>query len=320
MDLRHLSLRLLQVYIEVVRRQNISAAARHLYLTQPTVSLQLKKLAELVGEPLLETGPGGLRPTQVGQELYRAAVDVMTRLEDFNGMLAKVREGQSGHINIGLVTTAKYVVPRILGAFYRRFPGVRVTLNIGNRAHVLNRFEHLEDDLYLFSHPPRGETVQSARIIRNPLQLIAPRDHWAAGQSELKFEQLSRERFLIREPGSATRLMFESWLSGQGMELGDCMQIESNEAIRLGVASGLGLSVISAHTLEEGRERPAILDVKGFPLESNWYLVSRKDRRMPYAARQLVHFMAEHLQQCIEAEWVAGDIAKLPANLGLSAD
>ncbi len=78
----------------------------------------------------------------------------MTRLEDFNGMLAKVREGESGHINIGLVTTAKYVVPRILGAFYSRFPGVRVTLNIGNRAHVLNRFEHLEDDLYLFSHPP----------------------------------------------------------------------------------------------------------------------------------------------------------------------
>ncbi|MGL6010956.1 MAG: LysR substrate-binding domain-containing protein, partial [Shewanella oncorhynchi] len=99
--------------------------------------------------------------------------------------------------------------------------------------------------------------------------------------------------------------------SGQGITLGDTMQIESNEAIRLSVASGLGLSVISAHTLQEGREKPAILTVTGFPLESNWYLVGRKDRRLPYAAMQLVDFMAAHLVECIEPEWVATDISEL---------
>ncbi|MGL5468904.1 MAG: LysR family transcriptional regulator [Shewanella sp.] len=309
--LRHLSFRLLEVYVQVVRLGNISAAARTLHLTQPTVSLQLKKLADILGEPLLHSTDGRMSPTLVGQELYRAACDTLSRFEDVDAYIQQARGGSVGHINIGVVTTAKYVVPRILGAFYRQFPQVKVTLNIGNRAHILGRFERQEDDLYLFSHPPSGEQVLSARIIKNPLQLIAPKDHWAVGRQQIRFSELKQERFIMREPGSATRLMFESWCSAQGIALSDTMQIESNEAIRLSVASGLGLSVISAHTLQEGREKPAVLSVSGFPLESNWYLVGRRDRRLPYAAMQLVEFMATHLAKCLEPEWVAADIQQL---------
>jgi len=304
LKLRHLSFRLLEVYVQVVRLGNISAAARTLHLTQPTVSLQLKKLADILGEPLLNSIDGRMSLTLIGQELYLAACDTLSRFEDFDTFIQQARGGSIGHINIGLVTTAKYVVPRILGAFYRQFPQVKVTLNIGNRAHILGRFERQEDDLYLFSHPPSGEQVLSARIIKNPLQLIAPKDHWAVGRQQVRFSELKQERFIIREPGSATRLMFESWCSAQGIALSETMQIESNEAIRLSVASGLGLSVISAHTLQEGREKPAVLSVSGFPLESNWYLVGRRDKRLPYAAMQLVAFMAAHLAECIEPEWV----------------
>ncbi|MDG5900679.1 LysR family transcriptional regulator [Shewanella xiamenensis] len=313
LKLRHLSFRLLEVYVQVVRLGNISAAARTLHLTQPTVSLQLKKLADILGEPLLNSIDGRMSPTLIGQELYRAACDTLSRFEDFDAFIQQARGGSIGHINIGLVTTAKYVVPRILGAFYRQFPQVKVTLNIGNRAHILGRFERQEDDLYLFSHPPSGEQVLSARIIKNPLQLIAPKDHWAVGRQQVRFSELKQERFIIREPGSATRLMFESWCSAQGIALSETMQIESNEAIRLSVASGLGLSVISAHTLQEGREKPAVLSVNGFPLESNWYLVGRRDKRLPYAAMQLVAFMATHLAEYIEPEWVAADIQQLSA-------
>lgn len=314
MNIRHLSFRLLQVYVQVARLGNISAAARALHLTQPTVSLQLKKLREAVNEPLFDTRDGHMVLTHVGEELYRAACDVLVRFEDFNGFLEQVRGGSSGHVNIGIVTTAKYVLPRILGAFYRQFPKVGVTLSIGNRAHILERFSKQEDDLYVFSHPPTGTAVQATRILKNPLQIIAPLDHWAASRSSLVFADLRHERFLIREPGSATRMMFESWLSGQGIELSDTMQIESNEAIRLGTESGLGLSVISAHTLQEGREKLAILPVVGFPLESHWYLVSRKDRRLPYAAMQLIQFMAQHLDDCVEPSWVAPNIANLAKN------
>lgn len=311
MNVRHISFRLLQVFVEVARVGNISAAARTLHLTQPTVSLQLKKLREAVGEPLFEQREGRMRLTDVGAELQRAASDVLGRFDDFEMYLGQLRGGSAGHISIGIVTTAKYVLPRILGAFYRRFPDIGVTLNIGNRAHVLERFSRQDDDVYVFSHPPSGTSVHATRILRNPLQLIAPLDHWAAGRVSLRFAELKNERFLIREPGSATRMIFETWLSSQGIELSDTMQIESNEAIRLGTASGLGLSVISAHTLQEGRERLCILPVQGFPLESSWYLVSRRDRRLPYAAAQLLKFIAEHLGECVAPELVSPDIARL---------
>ena len=252
-----------------------------------------------------------MRLTDVGAELQRAASHVLGRFDDFEMYLGQLRGGSAGHISIGIVTTAKYVLPRILGAFYRRFPDIGVTLNIGNRAHVLERFSRQDDDVYVFSHPPSGTSVHATRILRNPLQLIAPLDHWAAGRVSLRFAELKNERFLIREPGSATRMIFETWLSSQGIELSDTMQIESNEAIRLGTASGLGLSVISAHTLQEGRERLCILPVQGFPLESSWYLVSRRDRRLPYAAAQLLKFIAEHLGECVAPELVSPDIARL---------
>lgn len=316
MDVRHLTFRLLQVFVHVARSGNISASARALHLTQPTVSLQLKKLREAVGEPLFVQSDGAMTLTQAGHELFLAAGDVLGRFDDFALFLQRFRGGSEGHIRIGIVTTAQYVLPRILGPFYRHAPKIGVTLSIGNRAHILERFARQEDDLYVFSHPPTGADVQATRILRNPLQMIAPRGHWAVGRARMAFAELRQERFLIREPGSATRMMFEAWLTGHGMELTESIQIESNEAIRLSTASGLGLSVISAHTLQEGRDEVAILDVEGFPLESNWYLVSQRGRRLPYAAMELLRFMARHLGQCVDPALVAGSIDELARQHG----
>jgi len=304
-NIRHLSVRQLQVFVAAVRAGNLSATARELHLTQPTVSLQIKRLSEVLGEKLLEQRDGRLLPTDAGAALYDAASDVLNRLEELGSTLDRVRSGEAGHISIGLVTTAKYVVPRILGAFARVYPQVQITLNIGNRAHVLQRFVQQADDLYLFSHPPSGEHVSATRIIKNPLQIIAPPDHWAAERRVLRFEELLGERFLIREPGSATRMMFEAWLSQEGLALRQTLQIESNEAIRLSVASGLGLSVISDHTLQEGRENFAVLQVAGFPLHSHWYLVEHEGRRLSHAAQRLRQFIGAHLQDCIRTDWIA---------------
>ncbi len=316
MDVRHLSFRLLQVYVQVVRLASVSAAARVLHLTQPTVSLQLKKLADEVGQPLLEYREGKVHTTYLGDALFQAASDVLSRFDDFSSLLEEAKGGRSGTLSLGIVTTAKYVMPTILGAFDKANPKIAVTLNVGNRAHILNRFGHQDDDLYLFSQPPSGELVQACRIIKNPLQLIAPADHWAsrycAEGGELDFSALKNERFLMREPGSATRMQFESWLSSQGVELSKTMQIESNEAIRLSVASGLGLAVLSTYTLDQHSEQFSLLKVKGFPLNSHWYLVARKDKRLSAPARRLIQFIAQHLTNCIEAQWVVDDIAELP--------
>lgn len=313
MNIRHLSFRLLQVFQAVVQHGSISQAARQLHLTQPTVSIQLKKLTEWAGEPLLESLHGQLVPTTIGAELFRASQDVLGRFADFSQYVHSARAGNSGKLSIGVVTTAKYILPKLLAEFSKLFPQIELTLNIGNRAQILTRFEQQQDDLFIFSHPPAGNQVLARRLLKNPLKLIAPPDHWASNQHNLTMAALKDERFLIREPGSATRLMFETWLSSQGLSLPKTMQIESNEAIRLSVASGLGLAVISAHTLQAGSEPVAILPVDELSLESHWYLVARRDRRLSATAIQLINYLPAGLARHLDPSWLVKDLDKLAA-------
>ncbi len=315
MNVRHLTFRLLQVYVAVVRLGSVSRAASQLHLTQPTVSQQLKRLAEAVGEPLLNIGEGRITPTLVGTELYHAALDALSRFEDFNGFLQDARQGTRGSFSIGVVTTAKYILPRLLGPFNRSFPGVEVSISVGNRGYILDRHRHQQDDLYLFSHPPTGEHTLSGRFIHNPLVLITPPDHWAVHHPPADFSALLEERFLLREPGSATRLVFEEWLRKRNLQLKRVMQIESNEVIRMSVEQGLGLAVLSEHTLAEGEHKLGRPAIPGFPLGSHWYLVCHGNRRMPYAAANFVRFINDNLAHCVDERYIHNDLGALLTQL-----
>ncbi len=313
MNIRHLTFRLLQVYIAVIRSGSISQAAIQLHLTQPTVSLQIKRLTDAVGHTLVENREGFYQPTLIGQELYKAALDSLSRFDDFNSFVMDTAHGIKGHFSLGIVTTAKYIVPRLLTPYAQQYPGVDVTLNIGNRETVLKRFEDQLDDLYLFSHPPTGDNVVSGRFLRNPLVLIAPRHHWAAERETVNFSELIHERFLMREPGSATRMVFENWMRDNNFQLHKSLQIESNEAIRLSVETGLGLAVISEHTLAQSYTHIAVLNVEEFPLLSHWYLVRRNDRRLGMAAQQFIEYMRNHLHEWVDEKYIRNELARLLA-------
>ena len=268
-------------------------------------------VAEAVGDQLLEQREGRYQPTFIGKELFNAAQDALTRFEDFDNFLDDAARGNKGHFSIGIVTTAKYILPRLLSPYAKQFPAVDVTLNIGNRSNVLQRFDNQQDDLYVFSHPPTGDHVVSGRFLRNPLVLIAPKDHWAANQKNVHFSELINERFLMREPGSATRMMFENFLRDNNLQLRNTLQIESNEAIRLSVETGLGLAVISEHTLAQVNANIAVVAVEGFPLLSQWYLVRKGDRRLPISAQQFIEFMNTHLSEWVEEKYVRNELAIL---------
>lgn len=315
MNIRHLTFRLLQVYIAVVRTGSISQAAAQLYLTQPTVSLQIKRLTEAVGELLLEVRDGQYQPTFIGKELYHAALDALARFDDFNGLLSDASHGTKGHFSIGVVTTAQYVLPRLLSPYAQQYPAVEMTFNIGNRGSVLQRFQDQMDDLYLFSHPPTGDHVISGRFLRNPLVLIAPTNHWAVQKKPIEFAALVNERFLMREPGSATRMVFEAWMREKNLQLQKTLQIESNEVIRMSVESGLGLAVLSEHALAqaltEGNPKVAIINVRDFPLNSHWYLVRHGDKRLPIAAHNFIEFMNANLNKWMEKKYIRNELGVL---------
>lgn len=297
MKIRQLTFRLLQVYADVVRTGSITATANRLHLTQPTVSQQLKRLREIIGEPIVRQEEGRVVPTEVGQALYQLSQDLLSRADVFDQYLDEYKRGGRGHFSIGLVNTAQYVLPRLLGPFSQDNPQVDVTVEIGNRQQMLNRFERHEDDIYVFSHPPMDNAVLAAPFLSNPLVVVGRQNCRWAGMHGLTMDALKEERFLLREPGSATRHTFDAWLYSAGIELRSTQQIASNEAIRLAVASGMGLAVLSRHVVSDSPNGVQELPLQGFPLKSRWHFVVRRERRLPPAAYRFLSFVQGSLAQ-----------------------
>ncbi len=315
MRLNHLTFRLLEVFSYVVETGSVTEAARHLHLTQPTVSLQLKRLSEAVGEPLFYADKKGMQLTDSGYIVYAAALDMLGRVNDLQDQLDSVQEGQQGRFSIAMVNTAQYVLPRLLGPYSKTFPDVDLTLEIGNREQVLQRFNQQLDDIYIFSHPPALDHAAAARFLRNPLVIIAAEDHPFATQKNVSMIDLLQERFLLREPGSATRMLFDGWLQTQGLQLNRTLQMASNEAIRVGVAAGMGVAVISRHVIPTGTAGLIELSIEGFSLESHWHFIVRRDRRLPHAARRFLTFADTELENCLDPKYVCHETDQLLKSL-----
>lgn len=315
MDLRHISFRLLEVFMSVVKTGSISETARSLHLTQPTVSLQIKRLQEAVGEPLVVMQQQKLTVTEAGLELFKTSQQVFGQFDDYKDYLAELRGGERGRCKIAMVNTAQYILPKLLGPYSNLHPHVELPLEIGNRAEVLARFERGEDDIYVFSHPPSLEHAKAARFLQNPLEFIVPEKHVLANANanatETTLSELTRQRFLLREPGSATRMLFESELQSRGLVLSDSVQMASNEAIRVAVSSGMGVGVLSRHVLPQGGHGFKVLKVKDTQLASHWYFVVRTDRHISHAARSFLQFAQNHLEQYLDARWVCNELSEL---------
>lgn len=311
MNIRQLSFRLLEVFMSVVKTGSISETARRLHLTQPTVSLQIKRLQEAVGEPLIIMQQQKLQVTEAGMALFTTCQQVFGHFEDYQDYLAELKGGERGRCKIAMVNTAQYILPKLLGPYSNEHPHVELPLEIGNRSAVLARFERGEDDIYVFSHPPSLEHAQAARFLQNPLMFIAPLNHPLADKKALKLADLLSYRFLLRENGSATRMLFESELQGRGLVLSDSVQMASNEAIRVAVASGMGVAVLSQHVLPKGDNSFKVLNVTDTSLASHWYFVVRTDRHISHAARSFLNFAAQHLEQYLDEKWVTNELHRL---------
>jgi DNA-binding transcriptional LysR family regulator len=313
-DLRHISFRLLEVFMSVVKTGSISETARRLHLTQPTVSLQIKRLQEAVAEPLMVMQHQKMHVTEAGLELYKTCQQVFGHFEDYQDFLTELNGGERGRCKIAMVNTAQYILPKLLGPYSNLHPHVELPLEIGNRAEVLNRFERGEDDIYVFSHPPSLEHAQAARFLHNPLEFIVPVNHPLAQVESIKLSDLMQYRFLLRENGSATRMLFESELQSRGLVLSDSVQMASNEAIRVAVSSGMGIAVLSRHVLAKDDANFKVLTVTDTHLASHWYFVMRTDRHISHAARNFLKFAQQHLDQYLDSQWVRNELDNLQLN------
>ena len=280
--MQNVSFRQLRAVIAVDRLGRVSLAARALGLTAPAVTLQVQQAEKAAGIVLFERRVEGIRATDAGRAFIAAAKDIERRLTLLGDELLAIKGAGQGSVRLGAVSTAKYFVPRLIGGFGEVHPGISLRLTIGNRAAIIAALNDQEIDFALMGRPPRQAEVNTALIGDHPLVIIAAPDHPLAGKAKIGKARLAGETFLVREPGSGTRMSFELFL-GDVPGRRDTLDAEfaSNETIKQAVMAGMGLAFISAHTiaLEVELGRLAVLDVVGTPVIRQWFVVSRADRQ-----------------------------------------
>lgn len=272
----------LRSFEAVARLGGVGKAAKALHLAQPTVSTQLRELAQAVGLQLFTPQGRGLVLTEEGRLLLAAARDLFERWRRFEQDAADLRGMHSGRLKIAAVTTAEYFLPDLLGPFSREWPGIEIELAVENRDAIVRRLEQGEDELAVMMLPPPSLPLERWPFLENPLVVVAPIAHPLAGRKRLPVERLLAEPLLAREPGSGTRRATDEFLAQRGLAWPPRMALGSNEAIKHAVRAGLGLAVLSRHTLgdDPARDGLAILSVSGFPIRRMWHLVWRGDRRL----------------------------------------
>jgi DNA-binding transcriptional LysR family regulator len=289
----------LQAFEAVARLGSFSGAARELFVTQPAISKKIRLLQDEVGLALFEQIGKRIHLTDAGRLLLTVCTDWLDTWSRFEQSIADLQGLKQGKLRIAVVTTSKYFMPRVLGPFCDRYPGIDVSMEVVNRDRLLERLARNDDDLYVMGVPPDNLDIDSEPLISNPLVVVAPASHPLAQRNRLRLTDLANEPFLMREHGSGTRIAVERMFAEKGTPLNVRMELGSNEAIKQAVAGGLGLAIMSRHALNPltGNDGLAELNVQGFPIRRFWYVVTPKGKQLSVVAQTFLEFLHDHARQ-----------------------
>ncbi len=290
--LRHGMLPQLRVFEASARLGSFTLAAQELHVSQPTASVQIKKLTETVGVPLFEHVGNRIYLTEAGRRLFAGCQEIFRSLESVEESLAELRTLETGRLRLAVSTTGMSFAPRLLGKFVERHPGVETSLQAHNRQTLVGRLQENADDLYLFADFPDMEDVVAQELLPNPLVVLARDDHPLAREKDIPFWRLAQEPFLLREEGSGARRVAMRLFAEHGLQPRVRMELGTNEAIKEAILAGLGVAILSRHTfgLDPESSRYVCLDVQGFPIENHWYFVYPAGKRLTPAARAFLDF------------------------------
>ncbi|MGE5240589.1 MAG: LysR family transcriptional regulator [Bacteroidota bacterium] len=297
----HLTLRQLKVFESVARHLNYTRAAEELHLTQPAVSMQVKQLEDSLGAALFEQLGKRIHLTEAGKEVLGYARSITQQLDELEAVLNRQKGLAGGRLRISVATTANYFVPNLLGSFSRRYPEITVSLDVTNRETLLRQLSENLVDLVIMGRPPAEADVEAEVFLENPLVIVAPPEHALARMKKIPLKRLQEEVFLVREPGSGTRIAMERFFSERGMHLRTGMEVGSNEAIKQSVQAGLGLGLLSRATVDQelALGQLVLLDVAEFPIMRHWYMVHRRGKRLSPVARAFHDFVLSEAKQLV---------------------
>ena len=293
MALRHATLHQLKIFNTLAYHLSVVRTAESLHLSPPAVSIQIKQLSESVGQPLMDQVGKKLYLTAAGEILAQACRDIFTRIETVSQELDSLNNLEQGHVRIALITTAKFFIPRILGKFCEKYPGVEPSLFIGNRKAVLERLADNKDDLYILGMPPDNINIEAVPFASNQIIAVAQKDHLLGEKKSITPVMLENEHFIIREEGSGIRMATENYFREHKCMLNIRMELSSNEAIKQCILAGLGVAFMSESTVENTLESGEIikLNVKGLPIKREWYIIHSKQKTLSPLADSFKSFL-----------------------------
>jgi len=294
--MRNVTFRQLRVFTEVARQLSFARAAEALHLSPPAVTMQIKELEAQIGLPLFERSGRAVSLSTTGEYYLVYAKRLLATLKDAEDAMARFRRLETGLLTIGLVSTAKYFVPRLLARFRQEHPGVDVRLQVSqNREQLLALLHANECDLAVMGRPPKEMATRAEPFAPHPLVFVAPPDHPLLRLGHPPAEALAPYPFIVREQGSGTRSAMDAFFREHRVEPRLQMELASNETIKQSVMAGMGLSFLSLHTvgLELRTGLLAWLEVEGTPVLRSWNLVHPLSKLLSPAAEAFRYFVLE---------------------------
>ena len=278
----NVTFRQLEVFEVVARLLSYTKASKELHLSQPAVSMQIKQLEENTGLPLLEQVGRKTYLTEAGKEMYHYCRTIARQLDEAGEVLEQLKGLKSGRLEITVATTANAFATRMLSKFNKEHEGSTVSLDVTNRERLLRQLADNDKDIAIMGRPPEDADLVTEPFAENPLVVIAAPDHPLAEIQPIPLYMLQDQTFVVREQGSGTRTAMQRFFEEHNMSITSSMEMNENEAIKQAVQAGMGLGVVSIHTIELELEtkRLVILDVEDFPIMRHWYLVHRKEKRL----------------------------------------
>jgi LysR family transcriptional regulator, low CO2-responsive transcriptional regulator len=295
--MRTLNLHQLATFQVVAKHCSYVRAAEELHFSQPAVSAQIRHLEESLGVKLFDQIGRKTHLTQAGEELYLYSQKIFSVIEETLDTMESLRSPQYGRLSVGADTTVgTYVIPGLLGKFHQMYPDVEITLDVVNRAALVEAIMNNRIDMAIVGRVPDDIPVEIEPFAPNELVLVASPYHRLANVPGVPLTELAKEHFLLREMGSGTRAALETVFQEAGIPLQVSMQVGNNSAIKQSVAAGLGIALISRVALDMELEtnRLVILDVEGFPIMRQWRLVHIKDKHLSATAHAFKSFLLQH--------------------------
>jgi DNA-binding transcriptional LysR family regulator len=294
--MKNTTLRQLRVFASVARHLSFARAAKELDLTAPAVSMQIKELEVETGLQLFDRSKRKVSLTTAGEYVLASTQRVLAAMRDAEDIVARFRGLKTGVLDVAMVSTAKYFLPRLLAQFRDEHPGIEIRLQVANnRDGIVTLMQQGDVELAIMGRPPQGWPTRAEPFAMHPHVLVTSVEHPFARAEKVPARALMNEGFIVREPGSGTRAALDEYMHAHQMTPRVVMQMSSNEAIKQAVMAGMGISLLSLHTVGLELEHHVIAapETEGLPVMRRWHVVNNLAKTLSPAAEAFRYFVLE---------------------------